>query len=219
MNETAQLTVTVLALASATVAILSSYFIRRRIVFYISKPLTTALILVPVLTLIPKSDSTYIPLIAGGLAFALLGDIMLMLPADRFILGIASFATTHVLYLVAFISAVGVVLINLSSIPLILFAALMTRFLWPGVRKSLRAPVLIYVVLITIMTIQAIGAALESENTGLAFAAAGSVFFLASDSMLAVNRFRLPFSAAQALVLSTYWLGQWLIALSTRTGV
>ncbi|MFQ5923714.1 MAG: lysoplasmalogenase [Anaerolineales bacterium] len=210
--------ITVLTFASATIAILSSYFGRQPIVFYISKPLTTTLILVPVLALVPDSGGAYVPLIAGGLAFALLGDILLMLPEDRFVLGIASFASTHVLYFAAFISAAGIALINPSAIPLILFAVLMARFLWPGVRKSLYAPVLAYVVLITVMTAQAIGAAQESESTGLAFAAAGSLLFLASDSMLAVDRFRVPFTAAQALVLLTYWLGQWLIALSTRVG-
>ena len=64
----------------------------------------------------------------------------------------------------------------------------------------------------------AIGGAVESESASLAIAAAGAVLFLASDSMLAIDRFRLPFKAAQALVLSTYWLGQWLIALSARLG-
>ncbi len=210
--------IAVLTFASAAVAILSSYYGRKPIVFYITKPLTTTLILVPVLALVPASGGAYIPLIAGGLAFALLGDILLMLPEERFVLGIASFAATHVLYLAAFIAAAGIALINLSAIPLIIFATLMARFLWPGVGKSLRIPILAYVVLITVMTAQAIGAALESESTGLVIAALGAVLFLASDSMLAVDRFRVPFPAARALVLSTYWLGQWLIALSTRVG-
>ncbi|MFV1859878.1 MAG: lysoplasmalogenase [Anaerolineales bacterium] len=210
--------IAVLTFASATTAILSSYFVRKPIVFYITKPLTTTLILVPVLTLMPDSGGAYIPLIAGGLAFALLGDILLMLPEERFVLGIASFAATHVLYLAAFIVAAGIALINPSAIALIIFATLMARFLWSGVRKSLQIPILAYVVLITVMTAQAIGAALASESTGLAIAAAGAVLFLASDSILAVDRFRMPFPAARALVLSTYWLGQWLIALSTRVG-
>jgi len=210
--------IAVLTFASAAVAILSSYFVRKPIVFYITKPLTTTLILVPVLALMPDSGGAYIPLIAGGLAFALLGDILLMLPEERFVLGIASFAATHVLYLAAFIAAAGIALINPSAIALLIFATLMARFLWPGVRKSLQIPILAYVVLITVMTAQAIGAALESESTGLAIAAAGAVLFLASDSILAVDRFRMPFPAARALVLSTYWLGQWLIALSTRVG-
>jgi len=39
--------------------------------------------------------------------------------------------------------------------------------------------------------------------------------FLASDSVLAVDRFVKPFRAAQAVILSTYFAAQALIALST----
>ncbi len=218
MTEAIYSAIIVLTFASAAIAILSKYLGWHPNVFYISKPLTTALILVPVLVLIPDSVGAYVPLIAGGLAFALLGDILLMLPESRFVLGIGSFAATHALYLAAFISAAGIALVNPSTIPLLLFTVIMTRFLWPGLSKSLQIPVLAYVVLITIMTVQAIGAALELEGTGLAIAAAGAILFLASDSMLAIDRFRIPFRAAQALVLTTYWLGQWLIALSAGFG-
>jgi len=219
LTETVYIATVVITFASAAIAIASKYLGWHPNVFYISKPLTTALILVPVLALIPDSEGAYIPLIAGGLVFALLGDVLLMLPEERFILGIGSFAATHALYLAAFISVAGIALVNPSTIPLILFAFIMTRFLWSGLRKSLQVPILAYVILITVMTAQAIGAAVQQEGAGLAIAAAGAILFLASDSMLAIDRFRVPFKAAQALVLSTYWLGQWLIALSARVGV
>ena len=219
MTETAYFAIVILTFASAAIAIASKYLGWHQNIFYVTKPLTTALILVPVIVLLPESESAYVALIAGGLAFAILGDILLMLPEERFVLGIGSFAATHALYLAAFISAAGIALVNPSTIPLLLFAVIMTRFLWSGLRKSLQIPVLAYIVLIMIMTTQAIGAAVEQEGTGLALAAAGAILLLASDSILAINRFRVPFKAAQALVLSTYWLGQWLIALSTRVGV
>ena len=106
----------VLTFASATVAILSKTLGWHPNIFYISKPLTTTLILLPVLVLASNSTSAYAPLIAAGLAFALLGDILLMLPEERFVMGIGSFAATHALYLAAFISAAGLALINPSTI-------------------------------------------------------------------------------------------------------
>ena len=214
-----ELALAVLTFTTATIAILSHYLAWRPVIFYITKPLTTTLILLPVVANLPGSEGAYVPLIAVGLIFALLGDIFLMLSEARFVLGIASFAATHAFYLAAFIWIAGVALINPSTIPLVLFAAIMTRYLWPGVSSSLRVPVLGYVVLITVMTVQAIGAGLRIETSAMAVAAAGAVLFLASDSMLAVDRFRLPFRAARGLVLSTYWLGQWLIALSPRLGI
>jgi uncharacterized membrane protein YhhN len=216
MTEIAYPAIVVLTFASAAIAIVSKYLGWHPNIFYISKPFTTALILAPVLVLVSDAESAYVPLIAGGLTFALLGDILLMLPENRFVLGIGSFAATHVLYLAAFISAAGIALVNPSTIPLLLFAVIMTRLLWPGLRKSLQIPVLAYIVLISIMSVQAIGAALQLEESRLAIAAAGAILFLASDSMLAIDRFRVPFKAAQGLVLSTYWLGQWLIAISAR---
>lgn len=51
---------------------------------------------------------------------------------------------------------------------------------------------------------------------GGALAAVGGVLFVASDSALALDRFRRPFRGAQPLVLATYWAAQTLIALSIR---
>jgi uncharacterized membrane protein YhhN len=42
----------------------------------------------------------------------------------------------------------------------------------------------------------------------------GAVLFLVSDSALAVNRFRGHYKSAPALILSTYFAAQWLIARS-----
>ncbi|MBS1215185.1 MAG: YhhN family, partial [Proteobacteria bacterium] len=43
--------------------------------------------------------------------------------------------------------------------------------------------------------------------------------FLASDAILALNRFGKPFRAGRALNLATYFAGQWLIALSVALGL
>ena len=45
-------------------------------------------------------------------------------------------------------------------------------------------------------------------------AAAGAAFFVASDSLLALDRFRGQFPAATALVMITYWTAQTLLARS-----
>ncbi|HIC51136.1 MAG TPA: lysoplasmalogenase, partial [Candidatus Marinimicrobia bacterium] len=42
----------------------------------------------------------------------------------------------------------------------------------------------------------------------------GAVLFLISDGLLAINRFMRPFRVAQAVILTTYFTAQWLIALS-----
>ena len=52
-------------------------------------------------------------------------------------------------------------------------------------------------------------------GSGIALAAAiGAGFFVVSDSVLALDRFRQRFRAARAVTLATYWTAQLLIALS-----
>jgi len=46
------------------------------------------------------------------------------------------------------------------------------------------------------------------------FGLCGPVLFLISDGLLAINRFMRPFRVAQAVILTTYFTAQWLIALS-----
>jgi uncharacterized membrane protein YhhN len=52
------------------------------------------------------------------------------------------------------------------------------------------------------------------RTLGALSAALGALLFVASDSLLAFNRFVGKFAAASALVLGTYYAAQWLIALS-----
>ena len=46
------------------------------------------------------------------------------------------------------------------------------------------------------------------------FAARGAILFLISDAMLAWNRFRMKFKSAQFLILGTYYVAQWALAMS-----
>jgi uncharacterized membrane protein YhhN len=47
-------------------------------------------------------------------------------------------------------------------------------------------------------------------------AALGATSFVASDSLIGVDRFVTPFAAAPYLIILLYWLGQWAIAASAR---
>ena len=78
----------------------------------------------------------------------------------------------------------------------------------------LMVPVLIYMLVILVMAWRAIEYARQYPSPGPLAAALGALLFVISDSALALNRFARPFRAAQALVLGTYFLAQWLIALS-----
>lgn len=206
------------ALASGVAAIFAHYRRGCRRAFLLLKPLTTLLILCVVVQAGLEARTDYALLTGAGLLCALVGDVLLMFPERHFARGVLSFAVTHLLYLLAFSSGAGLVLLRPVSLPFAALAGVVLWMIWDGVRPRLKPPIVVYVALITAMVAQAAGAAVQLRTTGAVLAAAGAALFFASDAVLAVNRFRRPFVAAQALVLFTYWAGQWLIAWSTRLG-
>lgn len=202
-----------LVAASALLAIRAEYGGPRRQV-YLFKPLTLVLIILVALQTKFGTPGAYKSLVVAGLLFSLAGDVFLMLPRERFVQGLISFLLAHVFY-VAALTAGGARRPSLwAGVPLVVYGVLMLGLLWPRLGR-LRWAVAAYVAVILLMAWQAASRWLVAGPAGGGLAAAGALLFVASDSLLAWNRFRGSFRAAQALVLGTYFAAQWLIALST----
>ena len=181
---------------------------------YAFKPLTIVLIILIALQTKSAAPNTYKILIVAGLLFSLAGDAFLMLPRDRFLQGLVSFFVAHVCYAVAFASDGGLAWSVWAGAGLAAYGALMLGLLWPRLGR-LKMRVAAYVGVILLMAWLALSRYLGAGPEGSGLAAAGALLFAASDSLLAWNRFKESFRAAQALVLGTYFAAQWLIALST----
>jgi uncharacterized membrane protein YhhN len=180
---------------------------------YLFKPLTTALILLMALASPPTPGAFYRGAILAGLLLSLAGDIFLMLPRDRFVAGLVSFLAAHLCYIAAFSAGIALGLSPWTTLPLLVVALTLLWLLWPHL-KSMRLPVLLYVAVILCMAWRAL-VRWQMADGGEAFgAAAGALLFVASDATLALNRFRRRFRSAQLVILSTYTIAQWLIALS-----
>ena len=180
---------------------------------YIFKPLTTSLIIVFALLIIPPVSGTYKALILAGLCFSLAGDVFLMLPDDRFVAGLVSFLIAHLLYIAAFVSLGGFQLDGFAFLIYFAYGTVMLSRLWPGL-GSLRLPVLLYMAVILVMGWQALALWRTAPSVGALSVAIGAALFVLSDSVLAYGRFRRPFPAERAVVLSTYYVAQALIAVS-----
>jgi uncharacterized membrane protein YhhN len=203
------------AAVSAVFSIMARYSLCRfPWLFFIFKPLTTCLILIVALMPVTRTWSIYGAGIVLGLLFSLFGDILLMLPHDRFLAGLGSFLLAHVSYLVAFATGAQYSGFPWIVIPLVLIGVLMFWYLWPGLPSRLRGPVAAYVLVIVVMAALAAYRAWVYPRAGAMAAGLGAVLFLSSDALLAIDRFRRPFRAAQAVVLGTYFSGQLLLALS-----
>lgn len=182
--------------------------------FYILKPLTTCLILAAAVVPAAHAWSTYGTAIVLGLVLSLAGDVWLMLPGDRFVPGLASFFLGLLSYCVAFAAGRPLIAFPWPALPLLSIGALVLWYLWPTLPFKLRFPVSVYVLAMVAMASLAGYRALSHPSAGALSAAIGGVLFLASDALLAINRFRRPFRSAHAFVLGTYFVGQLLISLS-----
>ena len=208
------LILTVVIIVSAALTISAEYRGSRRTV-YLFKPLTTFCLIL--LALVPKYPVApfYRYMIVAGLVCSLAGDVFLMLPSDKFIAGLLSFLIAHLCYIAAFMFAGERTAVYAWAVaPLLLYGGLMLRWLWPALGR-MRTPVIIYMLVILLMGLAALSRYVETKQSGSSLAACGALIFIASDSILAVDKFRGRFRFAQLLILSTYFTAQWLIALST----
>ncbi len=205
---------TTLALISGTLHILAEYAGRPWHV-YLLKPFTTwTIILVAVLGQL-GAPSLYQYMIIAGLVFSLAGDVFLMMPQDRFIPGLFSFLVAHLFYITAFTSFDGIQGQLQVIAPFLLVGIVVLALLWSGLGK-MKLYVVAYMLVLLVMGWQATERWLTMGTTSALLAAIGAVLFIISDSVLAFNRFRKPFAAANAVILSTYYVAQLLIAWSVR---
>jgi uncharacterized membrane protein YhhN len=204
---------TALAFVSAILTIYAATQ-NRRLVLYIFKPLTIIFIILIALESKFPVSSFYKYTIIAGLLFSLAGDVFLMLPRDRFIPGLVSFLIAHLFYIASFTFESGRAPSVWGAIPFLIYGSLMLRVLWRDLGK-MRLPVMIYVLAILMMGWTAASRLMMTGERGSMFAFTGALLFIASDSMLAIERFKGRFRGAQAFILTTYFAAQWLIALST----
>lgn len=164
---------------------------------------------IPVLALIAWLSTTpvtpYRRRIIVGLAFSVLGDILLAIPRDLFVFGLAAFLCAHLAYLRGYCS-----LTWRPAYPALAFAALIGGSLFGLLAGHGLGPLLIPVVLYALT----IGAMLWRALACGGLAALGACAFVFSDGLIGIDRFVSPFAAAEYLIILFYWLGQWLIAAS-----
>ena len=182
---------------------------------FVFKPLTTLLIIAYAW---PRGRG--LPAVRGwvlaGLVLSLAGDVALMWPERGFLAGLVSFLLAHLAYLWAFTRVARFAARPLPFVGYGALAAAILAWLWPSVPAALRGPVLAYVLCLASMAAQAGVVALAARGTPDAARARtlalGGALFLASDTLLAINKFALPLPLAGLWILATYWAAQWCIA-------
>ena len=181
------------------------------------KPLATVFILLIAVANWRQWRDPYSFWIIVGLFFSLVGDVALLWPTHYFLPGLGAFLCTHVAYLFAFTRNVrfparpGVWLLYLAPV------AALYAFLFPVLPAGLKLPVAFYSLFLASMAAQSMGCFLILRTPAARLAAFGTLFFMISDSLLSLDRFRTPIPLAPLLVLFPYYVAQWLVASSTNS--
>ncbi len=206
-----------LAALSAGAAILAFIGALPPTLGFVFKPLTTLLIIALAW---PRgaAQAKQRRFVRIGLALSLLGDVALLWPREGFLPGLVAFLLAHLAYIAAFCVPVRLAARPLVFVVYAAIAALILSQLWGGVPGALRAPVVAYVLCLATMASQAgvwWRVAAGRDDAALArHAAIGGMLFMASDSLLAINKFAVPLPLASLWILLTYWVAQGCIASS-----
>lgn len=168
-----------------------------------------------------QGNQNFRKLIAAAFAFCIAGDTLLMfVPRSEyfFLGGLIAFLTGHLFYTSAFTYEI------LKNRPWkqhwgqLAFSTLIVVF---GVEfyilnrdsfGNMWLPVLLYCSVITIMGVAATMRDSSFPRKGFYQVTGGACLFILSDSLLATNKFIVPFDLAGPMILVTYFTAQYLIA-------
>lgn len=151
------------------------------------------------------------------LFFSWVGDILLMFDENNsnfFIFGLTAFLIAQAAYITAF--SIAAHKSNGSSLPpgLLLippiYAGILLSILIPHLGDML-IPVVIYSMVITAMLMQSLRRWSKTDNYSFWFVAIGATFFIASDSMIAIDSFYSPINFAPLLIMITYIIAQYML--------
>src|SRR5690606_1648863 len=149
-----------------------------------------------------------------ALVFSLLGDVLLMfdnLSASYFIMGLIAFLIAHIFYILLFLKYRDK---NRKPIwfglLLIVYGIGMFYGLKDGLGEML-VPVIFYMMVILVMVISAYWRTKTLGKWSYVLVFFGALFFMISDSLLAINKFHTALPLSNVSIMLTYALAQYFI--------
>lgn len=155
----------------------------------------------------------------SALFFSWIGDcILLFAPKGEvyFIFGLVAFLIAHILFIVLFTKQKSEnkhfksILFWIGFMAVLSYLVSMLSNLLPTL-GDLKIPVCIYALTISIMLIMAIKGAINWKNNAKSLVLVGAVFFVVSDSILALDKFHSPIASASYSIMITYLIAQFCI--------
>ncbi|SEI99159.1 Uncharacterized membrane protein YhhN [Bhargavaea ginsengi] len=153
-----------------------------------------------------RMPAGYKIVVTTGLAVCMVADGVIY----WFIAGLVTFLIGHLFYIAAFRRAAVRPMPKAAGSALVLYGLVMAGIVAGPLLLDgdlLGLAVIAYIVVILTMGWTAV-------RTGNAYAIAGALLFIFSDSVLAIDRFTIPLAGRDALVMVPYYAAQFLIAAS-----
>lgn len=143
-------------------------------------------------------------LILIALIFSACGDVLLEF--DWFIAGVAAFLMAQLSYAILFfLNRVGLDKRWPASLALVVYIVLMAWLLLPTL-GPMTFPVVAYLTVISVMGLLALQSRLPLNP-----AVIGALVFIASDSLIAIDRFLTPLPLRSYWIMITYYAAQWFL--------
>lgn len=185
---------------------------------YAAKPLLLPALMI--LTALATGTVTGKKLMLTALFFSWVGDVFLLFEARQqlfFIFGLICFLTTHILYIIYFLSIRSEKISLLIKFPILILAVVaygisLVGLLFPHL-GGLKIPVMAYAAVICTMLLSSLHVFNKVIRPVNVLYISGALFFVLSDSLLAVNKFYQAFEYAGMFIMFTYCLAQYLIII------
>lgn len=150
-----------------------------------------------------------------ALAFSFLGDVFLLDKNNLFIIGIAAFLITQLLYIKIIWKQIKQATFTqkiIAVIPFMIYLFVLLSLLRDNL-KELLIPVVVYGSAISVFGMVALLNYVVDKNKNNSALLLGAIFFIASDSMIALHKFYQEQPFYGVAIMSTYVIAQYLIYL------
>ena len=151
-----------------------------------------------------------------ALAFSVIGDILLMFVEKSphfFTFGLAAFLLTHIMYVLVFLKKRNKAIKPIGIIILLLVYGGILFYTINSNLAEMLIPVFVYMLIILTMATTAYWRKGEVNLSSFNWVFFGAIFFMLSDSLLAVNKFHTPLAYSEISIILTYAIAQYFIVL------
>lgn len=184
----------------------------------IFKPLLVTTLLVYVATAAKNHQSPIKKIVMAALLFSIAGDALLMFANKNelfFLLGLSAFLIAHICYIICFHKIKTRENIKGRwpwAIVVAIYYYFIISFLMPQL-GSMKIPVIVYGAVISFMLFTALLLYDMKDNVTARYLLAGALFFVVSDSVLAVNKFHQAVPYGGWVIMITYIAAQYLLTV------